>query len=152
MHRWFADKRPHGAGKFAVAGFVLGLWLATVALATNPQLHRWLADKRPCSAGKFAVAGFVLALWLATVALAAAPQLHHWLHRDSGDPQHYCLFTQLNQHSLLATFAPAVAAEPPQLPALAALIFASESLPSFDYAVSQGRAPPSLFSFLAVVG
>ena len=115
-------------------------------------MHRWFSEKRPCSAGKFAVAGFVLGLWLATVALVAAPQLHHRLHKDSADPQHYCLFTQLNQHSLLATFAPAVAAEPPQLPALAPLLFASESLPSFDYVVSQDRAPPSLLSFIAVVG
>jgi hypothetical protein len=115
-------------------------------------VHHWFADKRSRSAGRFAVAGFALALWLATVALAASPQLHHWLHKDSQSPHHYCLSTQLNQHLLLAAFAPTVAAEPPQLTAQASFIFASESIPSFDYAVSHGRAPPSLFSSSAVVG
>jgi len=112
----------------------------------------WLTDKRFRSAGRFAAAGFALALWLATVALAASPQLHHWLHKDAQDPHHYCLFTELNEHLLLAAFAPTVAAEPPQLAAQAQFIFASESLPSFDYTVSRGRAPPSLFSSSAVVG
>jgi hypothetical protein len=115
-------------------------------------VYQSFADKRPRSAGKIAVAGFALVLWLATVALAASPQLHHLLHKDSQDPHHYCLFTQLNQHSLLATLAPAVAAEPPQLAPQAPFIFASESIPGFDYAVSLGRAPPFLFSSNAVVG
>jgi hypothetical protein len=99
-----------------------------------------------------AAAGFALALWLTTVALTASPQLHHWLHKDSQDPHHVCLVTLLSQHSLLATSAPTVAAEPPQLAAQAPFIFSSESIPSFDYAVSHGRAPPSLFSSSAVVG
>ena len=115
-------------------------------------MRLWFADKRSRSAGRFAVAGFVLVLWLATVALEASPQLHHLLHKDSQDPDHHCLFTQLNQHFLLATFAPAVAVEPPPLPAEAPPILCAESVPSFDYAVSQGRAPPCLFSSSAVVG
>lgn len=115
-------------------------------------MRLWLADKRSRSVGRLAVAGFALALWLASVALAASPQLHHWLHQDSQDPHHYCLSTQLNQHSLLATFTPAVAAEPPQLTAPVLFIFASESISSFDYAVNHGRAPPLLFSRSAVVG
>jgi hypothetical protein len=53
---------------------------------------------------------------------------------------------------LLAALAPTVAAEPPPLAAHAPCTFASESLPSFEYAVSDGRAPPSLFSSRAVVG
>jgi hypothetical protein len=122
------------------------MWLRKAAV----QLR--FADKRLRNAGRFAVAGFALALWLATIALAASPQLHNWFHRDSQDPHHYCVFTQLNQHSLLATFAPTVAAEPPQLAALAPFTFAAESIPSFDYAVSHGRAPPSPFSSIAVVG
>jgi hypothetical protein len=115
-------------------------------------VHLWLASKRARSAGRFAIAGFVLALWLASVALTASPQLHHWLHKDSQDPHHYCLFTQFNQHSLLATFTPTLAPEPPQLAAQAHLFFHSESLPSSDYTVSHGRAPPAPFPSIAVVG
>jgi hypothetical protein len=115
-------------------------------------VHVWLAHKRSRTTGRIAAAGLALALWLATVALAASPELHHWLHKDSQDPSHYCLFTQLNQHLLLAALAPTVAAEPPQFAAQAPFIFAPESIPSFDYAVSHGRAPPSLFSSIAVVG
>ena len=115
-------------------------------------MQLWLADKRTRSAGRFAVAGFALTLWLATIAIAASPQLHHWLHKDSQDPHHYCLFTQVNHHSLPATFAPTVAAEPPQLGAPVPFISPSESVPSFDYAVSHGRAPPHVFSSIAVAG
>lgn len=115
-------------------------------------MRLWLAFKRHPSGGRLAVAGFALALWLATVALAACPQLHHWLHKDSQNQHHYCLFTQLNQDSLLATFAPGVAPEQPQFTSHALFLSASEPLPSFDYAVSHGRAPPSLFSSRAVVG
>ena len=115
-------------------------------------MHHWFEDKRQRGAGRLAVAGFALALWLATLALATSPQLHQRLHKDSQDPHHYCLFTQLNQHSLLATFAPRVAAEPPHLGALAPFIFASRSIPSFDQAVCHGRAPPSKLSHIAVVG
>jgi hypothetical protein len=124
----------------------------TVAFYRKATVRSWLTYKRPRSVRTFAVVGFALALWLAIVALAASPQLHHWLHKDSQDPHHYCLFTQLNQHLLLAAFAPTVAAEPPQLAARAPFIFASASIPSFDYAVSHGRAPPSLSSSRAVVG
>jgi hypothetical protein len=112
----------------------------------------WLAYKRPRSAGRFAVAGFALALWLATVALAASPELHQWLHKDSQDPHHYCLFTQLSQHTLLAASAPALAPEAPRFTAPAASLSISEFLPSFDYVVSHGRAPPSLCSSCAAVG
>jgi hypothetical protein len=99
-----------------------------------------------------AAAGFALALWLATVVLGACPKLHHWLHKDSEDPQHYCVFTQLNQDSVLTSFAPTLAPEPPQVAAQAQLFLHCEPLLSFDYAVSHGRAPPLLVSATAVVG
>jgi len=115
-------------------------------------VNLWSAYKRPRSAGKIAAVAFAFGLWLATAALAASPQLHHWLHGDAQDPHHDCLFTQLNQHSLLATFASVIAPEPPQVVSPGARWFAFDVLPSFDYSISRGRAPPSPALFHAVVG
>jgi len=74
------------------------------------------------------------------------------LHKDSQNPNHYCLFTQLNQQSLLAAFKSAAAPEPPRFTIHAHAVITSALLPSFDYVVSDGRAPPFVFSSIAVVG
>jgi hypothetical protein len=115
-------------------------------------VHLWLAYKRLRRVGKFAVVGVMLALWVATSAISASPQLHHLLHQDSQHPNHYCFFTQLNQHSLLAGLTPAHLPERSLCATDAPALSVSELLPSFDYVVSHGRAPPSFFPSTAVVG
>ena len=41
---WPTSRRQRKAGRFAVAGLMLGLWLVTFAMTVSPQLHRWLHD------------------------------------------------------------------------------------------------------------
>ena len=96
--------------------------------------------------------GFALALWLITSAFAASPQLHQLLHKDSQDPNHYCLFTQLSQHSTLTAVTTTPVPEPSWIASNNLFVPLSELLPSFDYGVSYGRAPPSLLASIAVVG
>jgi hypothetical protein len=115
-------------------------------------VHLGLAFKRQRSVARFTLVGLVLSLWIATSAIAASPQLHRLLHQDAQHLNHYCLYTQLSQHSFLADFTPTLAPAPPTLATGAVSLSSSESLPSFDYVVSQGRAPPSLSSSIAVVG
>jgi hypothetical protein len=115
-------------------------------------VHSWLAFKRQRSVARFTIVGLVLALWVATSVIAASPQLHRLLHQDAQHLNHYCLYTQLSQHSFLAGFTPALAPQPPTFITRAPSLSSSESLPSFDYVVSHGRAPPVLSSSTAVVG
>jgi hypothetical protein len=99
-----------------------------------------------------AAAFLMLVLWLGTFALTALPELHILLHKDAQTLDHNCLITQLQQHSFTATgvtlvvqpiclnhFAPACAAE-------------FQFLPTGDYLLLPGRAPPALSSSALVVG
>lgn len=122
------------------------LWLRSFTV------HLGLASKRHRSVARFTLVGLVLALWVATSAIAASPQLHQLLHQDAQHLNHYCLYTQLSQHSFLADFTPTLAPEPPASTTRAPSLSSSESLPSFDYVVSHGRAPPALSSSTAVAG
>jgi len=84
----------------------------------------------------------MLLLWVGTFALVAVPQLHRLLHSDADDAHHTCLITQIQQSSLLAGSAPALA---PALPA-AGLVSEARAdfqfLPACDYRLSPSRAPP----------
>ena len=115
-------------------------------------MHPCLAFKRSRSAFRFALVGLVVAVWVATWAIAASPQLHRLLHQDSAHLSHFCLYTQLSQHSFLADFTPAHARPPQPFITRGPSLSGSESLPSFDYGVSQGRAPPSLSASVPVAG
>ena len=85
-------------------------------------------------------------LWLGTFALTVSPQLHRWLHEDAGSSTHTCLVTQLRHYSLLAGFAPVVAA-PVVLTQTATVAFPEvQVLPSGDYRLSPSRAPPLISS------
>src|SRR5204863_8121607 len=59
--------------------------------------------------------GLMLLLWLGAFALTASPQLHRLFHRDAQSANHHCLVTQLQQHSLWASFSLAVAPVTPTL-------------------------------------
>jgi hypothetical protein len=84
----------------------------------------------------------MLALWLITCAVAASPQLHSLLHKDAQTPQHYCLFTQLSQHSVTVGSGIVLAPDPAPLVGKGVRLTESGILPSFDFVVSDGRAPP----------
>jgi len=94
----------------------------------------------------------MLLVWLGTVALTVSPELHHLLHQDAQGANHNCLITQIQQHPLLAGFAPIAAPAP--APVVVALVCSAEVqfLPARDYRVSPSRAPPSLLSSATVVG
>jgi hypothetical protein len=94
----------------------------------------------------------MLLVWLGTFALTVSPELHHLLHQDAQGPDHHCLITQIQQHPLLAGFAPIVAPAP--VPVVVALVCSAEAqfLPTRDYRFSPSRAPPFLLSSATVVG
>jgi hypothetical protein len=94
----------------------------------------------------------MLVLWLLTCAVAASPQLHSLLHKDAQTPQHYCLFTQLSQHSVTASIGFVLAPHAALIAVSGVRLSEFEVLPSFDFVVSDGRAPPFSFSSTAVVG
>jgi hypothetical protein len=109
-------------------------------------------SKRQRQARKSAAAGLLLFLWIATATFAAVPQLHALLHKDAQGADHSCVFTQVGQGSLLP-HGPAVAAPAPPILCIGLLDPCyCELLPSFDYSVSDGRAPPAFSSSTAVVG
>lgn len=115
-------------------------------------VYSTIAYPRARTAGRIAVVALTFCLWLATVALAGSPQLHHWLHADAHNSQHDCLVTQLNQHSLVASFAPVLAPQPPQVVFQAVGLFTRTFFSKFNYSISRGRAPPLPACFPAVVG
>ncbi len=85
----------------------------------------------------------MLLLWLATWALNVTPQLHLLLHNDAQSPDHNCLITQLQHHSVLTGIAPVVVptattdwSEPAGCPEF-------QLFGSFDYRLSPSRAPPA---------
>ena len=94
----------------------------------------------------------MLSLWLGICALGVSPELHHLLHKDAQKAGHTCVVTHLQQHSCLATFAATGLPEPPTSWGMLETSGEVQFLPSTDYLVSQGRAPPSPFWFIAVVG
>src|SRR5438270_9815358 len=95
--------------------------------------------------------GLMLLLWLGAFALTASPQLHRLFHRDAQSANHHCLVTQLQQHSLWASFAPAVA---PVTPTLGMWVcFSDFQALSHSYLrLSPSRAPPSAISSIPVAG
>jgi hypothetical protein len=111
-----------------------------------------LKSARHRQLSKFSVGGLMLALWLVTCAVAASPQLHALLHKDAQTPQHYCLFTQLSQHSITASSGIVIAPDPAPLVGHGVRVTETEFLPSFDFVISDGRAPPFNSSSFAVVG
>lgn len=84
----------------------------------------------------------MLVLWLGLCALEASPDLHHRLHKDSQNPDHNCLVTQLQHHLLLAGVVLLAAAVAPTLWVWVAVIVSLPILPSCDYRLLPGRAPP----------
>jgi hypothetical protein len=102
--------------------------------------------------GKVAAAGLMLTLWLGLFALAAIPQLHQLLHQDAQNLNHQCLVTQIQQHSLLAGAAPAIA---PILPADSFPVLARNEfqfLSFTDHRLTPSRGPPTAIPSLPVVG
>jgi hypothetical protein len=94
----------------------------------------------------------MLVLWLLTCALAASPQLHRLLHKDAQSPNHGCLFTQISQHLLAPATGFVLGAKPEASAGMGMRLDEFELLPSFDYLLSDGRAPPPSFASNAVVG
>jgi hypothetical protein len=94
----------------------------------------------------------MLSLWVATVALTASPELHLLLHRDADCPNHNCLVTQIQQHSLLAAIAPITAPAPTPMVVPEVRRAEVQFVPAYDYRLSPSRAPPFFFSSLTVVG
>jgi hypothetical protein len=109
----------------------------------SASLHGW---------SKTGLAGLMLALWIGLEVLAVSPQLHRWFHNDSGAPEHQCFIVQLNKGSLVMPvegwFVEAPANSSFLQPLAELVIF----YPSFDYRVSDSRAPPAISSSTAVVG
>jgi hypothetical protein len=116
------------------------------------QVLLWLKSQQRRQFSKFSVGGLMLVLWIVTCALAASPQLHRLLHKDALGPNHYCLFTQISQHSLAASSGYVIAAEPEHSANTGVRLNELELLPSFDFVLSDSRAPPSNVSSTAVVG
>lgn len=116
----------------------------------NPKMRLGLTSRhRPIV--RSVIAGAILTLWFVTIAAVASPQLHHWLHKDSNSPKHECPITHLGKGSLLAGTVCATPAAPPPV----VVFFSCRALQHssvFDYAVSRGRAPPSVSSSITVVG
>jgi hypothetical protein len=104
------------------------------------------------SQARSALAGLMLGLWMVTAVVTACPDLHGLLHRDSQGPDHYCLFTQLNHHVLLVSFAAVLTPEPPAVIVPTHVFSAGESVVSVEYLVSDGRAPPAPVPSSPVVG
>jgi hypothetical protein len=99
-----------------------------------------------------ACALLALALWLGSLGLSAFPTLHALAHSDASSPDHHCVVTQIEGHSLLAALAQTLA------PAVPANQFGSVLLPSVpvllrpDYRLDPNRGPPSLLVSSQVVG
>ena len=112
----------------------------------------WSTSQHPKWGGRYAAAALMLLLWLGTFALTVSPELHHLLHPDSQGPNHNCLITQIQQHSLLAGIA--IIPAPAPVPATVAGVRCAEVqfLPASDRRLSPSRAPPLLFSSPTVVG
>jgi hypothetical protein len=81
-------------------------------------------------------------------AVSASPYLHHLLHKDSQSASHQCVFTQIRDHSFVATFATVVAPTPPSLGVASVSPSGIEFAAAFDYLLPPGRAPPAFFSSL----
>ena len=105
-------------------------------------MKRPSSSKQPRNGGRFAAVFVMLLLWLGLWALEVSPDLHHFLHKDAQDPNHECLITQLQHHSVIAGFVPVAV---PTVPADGkALVSPCKFHPfvSLDYRLSPGRAPP----------
>jgi len=92
--------------------------------------------------GRFAAVSLMLLLWVGLCALEVSPELHRFIHRDAQNPAHNCLVTQLQKHSVLGGFAPALAPAPPADPNLLVFEGGSRCYSNFDYRLSPSRAPP----------
>jgi hypothetical protein len=112
----------------------------------------WLRSDRGRQVSKLSAGGLMLALWLVTSVVAASPQLHQLLHKDAQSPQHYCLFNQLSQHSVAASSGFILAPKPPPSAGDRLVLNDFALLPSFDFVLSDGRAPPFNSSLTAAVG
>jgi hypothetical protein len=93
----------------------------------------------------------MLVLWMATSLVAVSPHLHHWLHADAQSTSHDCVFTHVSKGQLLGAA--------PGLVTVAASFFLFRSVlpdeprfvPAALYRWSPSRAPPSVFSSIAVL-
>jgi hypothetical protein len=112
----------------------------------------WLKMPSRRKLAKPSVGGLMLALWILTCAVTASPQLHALLHKESQSPDHYCLFTQLGQQSITTSSGVVLTPRPESLGNTLVRLEKFELLPSFDFVVSDGRAPPSVSLPTAVVG
>ena len=116
------------------------------------NVTRWTKSGVRRNLASCAAALVMLLLWLASFAIAASPQLHRLIHNDAQDATHRCVATMISQQSVMAG-TPVSGVVPPVSFVIRSSCFADfQFLPSFDYVINDGRAPPSSFSSTTVVG
>jgi len=91
-------------------------------------------------------------LWSGTVLLASSPELHRLLHSDAQSPNHHCVVTQVNEHSVLSGISIVAAPEPPTFTLSSIRDSELQFVSTSDYRLSPSRAPPSVFSSATVAG
>jgi hypothetical protein len=104
----------------------------------------WATSARQRHGSRLAAVAVMVSLWAAMCALEVSPEFHRLLHKDAQNPGHNCLVTQFQNQSLLSGFVAAVA---PPMPEVSGFLFGSadfQSLPSCDYRLPPGRAPPAV--------
>ena len=103
------------------------------------------------STGRKLLVSVVFVLWLATSLVAVSPRLHHWLHTDAQSTSHDCVFTHVSKGQLLGVAPGLVTVAPSSFLVRLALSDESRFVPAALYRWSPSRAPPPVFSSLAVV-
>jgi hypothetical protein len=100
-------------------------------------------SKRIRNLNRFLAVTVMLTLWVWICALEVSPELHHFLHKDAQSPAHNCLVTQFQHQSLhhgcTTVVLPAAPTDWSTLITQSYFVFPH----SFDYRLSQSRAPPS---------
>jgi hypothetical protein len=94
----------------------------------------------------------MLLLWLGLLGAAVSPQLHQLLHKDSQNPTHNCVVTQVQQQAFLGTCDRLVVSDPVLTSIGFVPLAETRIFPTTDYRLSPSRAPPSLFSSSTVAG